>query len=129
MGIRFEVENMKEVQGKMRLASSLVGKAVDSGKKDTAEAILEEVERTSPVDTGRYKSNWDMVEKDDTVYIVNDTPYAKYLVFPNQHMVGSSKADVPSAGIQHNVRGIVKKHQKSYKEKVTTKVKGVLTSF
>lgn len=129
MGIRFEVQNLATVRAKMRAATAAITGAAEDGQKDTAEEILDEVIDTSPVRTGRYKSNWDLVEAGDTVYIYNDTPYGKYLVFPNSHMVGSPKADVPSRGIIHNVRGIIQKHKSTYKNNMTKRIRGVLESF
>lgn len=126
MGIRFEVENMKETQSKMAAVTSRITQAVKGGQEDEAEELFDEIVKTSPVDTGDYQDAWEMEEQGDTILLINDEDHAQYLVFPNQRQVGSAKADDPARGIQHNVRGIIKKHEGTFRSKIASRIKSVL---
>lgn len=80
----------------------------------TGEEVQEELESTSPVDTGEYQASWYMMQvAEDEVWILNEADHAKYVMLPNQVMVNSTKADLPASGILHDVKGVAKSKQKS----------------
>lgn len=80
----------------------------------TGEEVQEELESTSPVDTGEYQASWYMMQvAEDEVWILNEADHAKYVMLPNQVMVNSTKADLPGSGILHDVKGVAKSKQKS----------------
>lgn len=127
MGIRLEIENEQEVRAAMLATEGAVAEAVDQVRDDYTEKVYREMRHTSPVRTGTYKSNWSKEKDSDGARLVtNDTEYGPYLVWPNQHMIGSPKADKPGPGIIHNVRGRIKKMRAAYSKEMITKVNGVL---
>lgn len=125
--ITVEVENGAEVRRDLaRVDRKLSYKVQREGINEFARELKEEIEKTAPVDTGRYKDSWEMEQKDDGVIIYNTTEYGKYLVFPNQQMRGVPSADDPGRGILHNVRGIVFKNRDTFRDKLKKKVKNFL---
>lgn len=127
--MRVEIENVQEVRLAMLNAESRVASAVRDVQDDYADDIKSELVRTSPVKTGKYKGNWDTETDDDVRYVKNDTEYGKYLVYPNQKMVGSPKADKPGEGIIHNVRGTVHRMKAEYSKDMIKRVRSVLDSM
>lgn len=127
--MRVEIENEQQVIRRLEAADSRITLAVESGQEEFADELVTELENTSPVRTGEYKGSWGTDEEGDTVYIVNNDPKAKYLVFPNQRMRGSPKADLPAQGILHNVRGITFNKRRSYREKVSSKIRNAARSL
>lgn len=113
---------------KLQAINDNVVASVDGGGRAYAEKLKKEIEETSPVDTGRYKADWHIEEdkSENRIYIVNSVPYAKHLVFPNSQFVGSSAADDPSAGILHNVRGIVHSEKSGFAKSILDAVRSVL---
>ena len=107
---------ISKVNSQLQQSAQDVNLGTIEGGRAAAEALLYEIKLTAPRDSGRYRNDWRIEERpnDDRgdLFIVNSVDYARYLVFPNRKMRGSPTADDPGRGIQHNVRGIVKKHQK-----------------
>lgn len=126
MTFKVEVKNIGKINAKLKSLQAAVGEVADEVQDEEAEALKEEVVRTSPVRSGTYQGNWKLEEKGDVIFLRNDTDYAKYLVYPNAKMRGSPKADKPSAGILHNVRGIVHKHKAKYESNMTSKIRSTL---
>jgi hypothetical protein len=131
MTLKIEIVNLASAKSRLRGAASKISGGVFDGQEEVAEDIFDEVKRTSPVRSGTYKSNWDMIEDEskNVIFLHNDTKYAKYLVYPNTRMVGSPRADDPTRGIIHNVRGIVQKHKSGYSDKVSDKVSSIMDSL
>ena len=126
MGVRFEVQNAEQVQLQMLAQEKAVEKAVEQVQQNYRDEVKETLEETSPVRTGKYKGNWRTDQEGETYYVWNPTEYAKYLVWPNQRMVGSDKADKPGAGIIHNVRGRIKTMQKKYEKSMISRVSAIV---
>lgn len=81
---------------------------------ETGKEVQDELESTSPVDTGEYQSSWYMMQvAEDEVWILNEADHAKYVMLPNQVMVNSPSADLPASGILHDVKGVAKGHKKT----------------
>lgn len=94
-----------------------------------AEKLLGDIQRTAPVDTGRYRDDWTKEKPEKGVReLINDVPYARHLVFPNSRMTGSPNADVPSEGITHNVRGLVFGRKTAFKDEYKVKLNSGLDS-
>jgi len=128
--MRIEVENGRQVRYDMARAEKIITQEVqDDAIGEFADDLKEEIVRTAPVRTGTYARSWEVVEVDDGYLIVNDTPYGKYLVFPNSRMVGSRKADDPGRGVLHNVRGIAFRERSTFRDKIKNKIRGLLSGF
>ena len=97
---------------------------------ETAREVKEDLEDTSPVDTGRYKSSWYIWPvSHDEVWILNEVSHAKYVMLPNTVMIGSNKADLPSQGILHNVKGVARNHNDSLNLNMAEELKRMIKSF
>ena len=123
------VENGHEVKADLAQADRDLTLAVrDEATQEFAEELKEKLEVTSPVYSGTYKSNWELEEAEDGDgwLITNDTPYARYLVFPNTVMQGSPRADDPGRGILHNVRGYVFEERRGLRNKARVKIRRLI---
>jgi hypothetical protein len=97
---------------------------------ETAEDVQDDLERTSPVDTGEYQSSWYMTQvAEDEVWILNEADHAQYVMLPNQNMVNSGKADLPASGILHDVKGVARRHQKSLNLDLSEQIQRLIKSF
>ncbi|MFB6236935.1 MAG: HK97 gp10 family phage protein [Halopenitus sp.] len=125
-----EINGFENTQSNLTDIDGRVVAAKDDATEAYAKSLLREIKKTAPVDTGEYKNDWRIEERDSDprgdVFIVNSTLHGPYLVFPNQKMVGSEKADDPSRGIIHNVRGIVQGHKMSFKETFASYIQNAL---
>lgn len=121
-----DIDGFDDVQDNISEVDNSAVIATREGGAIFARSLLAEIEATAPRDTGAYAGDWRIEERpnDDRgdIFIVNSTEHGPYLVFPNQKMVGSAKADDPSRGILHNVRGIVHRHRMDYKESVISAI-------
>lgn len=92
--------------------------------------IKDELENTSPVDSGEYQSSWYMMQvAEDEVWILNEADHAKYVMLPNQVMVNSPKADLPASGILHDVKGVAKNHQKTLNLSLAEQLQKLIKKF
>jgi hypothetical protein len=97
---------------------------------ETAEDVQDDLEKTSPVDTGEYQSSWYMAQvAEDEVWILNEADHAQYVMLPNQNMVNSGKADLPASGILHDVKGVARRHQKSLNLDLSEQIQRLIKSF
>jgi hypothetical protein len=97
---------------------------------ETAEDVQDDLEKTSPVDTGEYQSSWYMTQvAEDEVWILNEADHAQYVMLPNQNMVNSGKADLPASGILHDVKGVARRHQKSLNLDLSEQIQRLIKSF
>lgn len=111
--MRLNVKNLTNTLKNMVGAETAIDARTQAELEQFVDSLYEEIYQTSPVDTGTYKGNWEIVRKDDKeIHIKNETDYSVHLVFPNERMIGAKGADVPSRGILHNVRGIVHRRRK-----------------
>lgn len=108
-------------QGQTRANEALV---------ETAEKVQDELEQTSPVDTGEYQSSWYMFQvAEDEVWILNEADHAKYVMLPNQRMVNSGKADLPASGVLHNAKGVAKNHTQTINLQLSEKLQRLFKNF
>lgn len=95
--------------------------------KEQAEETKTKLERTSPVDTGEYKSSWYIWSaKEDEVWILNEADHAKYVMLPNSKFIGLAKADLPASGVLHNVKGIARAENQSLRENLSDQIADML---
>jgi uncharacterized protein YegL len=98
--------------------------------KEAGEKVKDDLENTSPVDTGEYKRSWYMMQvAEDEVWILNEADHAQYVMLPNQKMVNSSKADLPASGILHDVKGVARRHQKSLNLDLSEQLRRMIKKF
>lgn len=125
-----DISGFDETQSAIDGMTGNVVAATEAGGMEEAEELLDKIKETAPVETGEYKNDWHIEKRPEDprgdIFIVNTTEHGPYLVYPNSKMVGSEKADVPSQGIMHNVRGIVARHRKGYKDRVAEFIKDAL---
>lgn len=118
--IQIRVVNADQVKYDLARVDKEVTQEINDKVEEFTKDLFMEIVRTSPVKTGFYQSKWEYEEMEDEegYLITNEDDKAKFLVFPNTVMMGSTKADEPSQGILHNVRGIVFKRRKEFHNKI-----------
>lgn len=125
-----EISGFDETQNNLKQKTDSVVASAEVGSMEEAEYLLQKIKTTAPVASGTYREDWRIEKRpnDDRgdIFIVNSTEHGPYLVFPNKRMVGSSKADLPSQGIIHNVRGIVHSHRRDYRDAIIDIIKDAL---
>lgn len=129
MSMDADLKGMNDVQQGIDNKKNGAVVAIAQGGREHAEYLLQRIRNTAPVDSGEYKNDWRIEDDrggDDEIHIVNSVPYGAYLVFPNQRMIGSIKADDPSRGIIHNVRGLVHSEQTGFKTAIIRAIRRVL---
>jgi hypothetical protein len=90
---------------------------------ETAREVKDDLEDTSPHDTGEYENSWYIYPaKNDEVWILNEADHAQFVMLPNSKMVGSEKADLPTSGVLHNAEGVAKGHS----SKLSARIQSVL---
>lgn len=117
----FDVEYVGDTPGdiEQRLSKTATTgrRRVNNALRDTAEEVKNDLEASSPVETGVYQGSWYIFPvKEDEVWILNEAEHAKFVMLPNTKMVNASGADLPASGVLHNVKGRAKKHSESYKQ-------------
>ena len=126
MAFRLVTRGLKKIRSRLLASSEAVETAAKSSENEIAQQILNDVRATAPVDSGSYRDDWRIEERDGTTYLVNSQPHAIYLVLPNSRFVGASGADDPGTGVYHNVRGIVFKYTGEFPEVTASKIQGAL---
>lgn len=132
--VDFDVEYVGNEPGDIQKRLAELGTAAQSRANaalvDTAQEVQEDLEKTSPVDTGEYQSSWYMMQvAEDEVWILNEAEHAKYVMLPNSNMVNSGKADLPSSGILHDVKGVARSHQKSLNINAAEQIQRMIQNF
>lgn len=113
-GVEYVGDKPGDIENRLAQLSTQGQTRANRALVDAAENVKEDLEKTSPVDTGEYQASWyTMQVAEDEVWILNEADHAKYVMLPNQNMVNSSKADLPASGILHDVKGVAKSHQKT----------------
>lgn len=130
----FDVEMVGDTPGDIEQRLSQLGASAlertNGALLDTANDVKEDLEDTSPVDTGEYKRSWYIFEAaEDEVWILNEADHAKYVMLPNAIMRGSDKADVPSQGLLHNVKGVARGHKQSLRGDIVRELRKLFQQF
>lgn len=113
-----------DIQNRLAKTATTGRRRVNNALRDTAEEVKNDLEASSPEDTGEYKSSWYIFPvKEDEVWILNEADHAKFVMLPNSKMVNASGADLPASGVLHNVKGRAKKHSESYKQNMIEELK------
>lgn len=111
--VDFSVETIGDSPGDIENRLSMVNleasNRTNQALMQTAREVKDDLEETSPHDTGEYENSWYIYPaKNDEVWILNSADHAKYVMLPNSRMVGSDKADLPTSGVLHNAEGVAK---------------------
>lgn len=130
----FDVEFVGDTPGDMerRLAETATEgrRRTNQALRETAEEVKEDLEKTSPVDTGEYQDSWYIAPiSNEEVWILNEADHAKYVMLPNSKMIGSAKADLPAQGILHNVKGVAREHSDSYRNTLIDKLQEMFSDM
>lgn len=130
----FDVEMVgdtpNDIENRLARLGSQAGERTNEALRRTAEEVKADLEDTSPVDTGEYKRSWYIFEAaEDEVWILNEADHAKYVMLPNAIMRGSNKADVPSQGLLHNVKGVAKGHKSSLRGSLVQELRQLFQQF
>lgn len=125
MEVDIEIDGAEQTMSELAAAVSSAEDDVDEAEADFAEDLLRQFIRTSPVDSGYYRSQWELKKPTDRVVkLVNSADYAPYLVYPNSRMVGAEGAN--SRGILHNVRGMAFKRKTEFRTRIAKALFGGL---
>lgn len=130
----FDVEMVGDgpegVQDRLTSIANAADARANAALRETAQEVKEDLEDTSPVDTGEYQSSWYIYEvAQDEVWILNEADHAKYVMLPNSRMVGSSSADLPGQGVLHNVKGVARKHSDAHRENMLEQLRDMFSNF
>lgn len=97
---------------------------------ETARKVKEDLEDTSPHDTGEYENSWYVYSaKSDEVWILNEADHAPFVMLPNSKMVGSEEADLPTTGVLHNVKGVARGHSSSLSSNIQQAMQDLIEEF
>jgi len=130
----FDVEIIGDEPGEIEERLSALGTTAQSRTNDalleTAEDVKNDLEQSSPVDTGEYKGSWYIFQVDEgEVWILNEAEHAQFVMLPNSVMVGSSEADLPASGVLHNVKGVARNHKKSLNLDISDMLEELFSEF
>lgn len=130
----FQVEivgdSPEDMQKRLGAINQAARQRTNDALMETARDIKDDLEKTSPVDTGEYQKSWYIFPVDyNEVWILNEADHAKYVILPNSKMVNSSSADLPSQGILHNIKGVAKGHQSSLQMNMADEFKDLINAF
>lgn len=108
-----------DIEQRLSRAGIQLGEKTDQKLIEVAEEVKQDLEDTSPIDTGEYKNSWYIYSvKENEVWVLNEADHAKYVMLPNSRMVGSPSADLPTSGILHNAEGVAKGHSTDLSSKI-----------
>lgn len=129
-GVEFVGNSPGDIESRLGQLGTNARERTNDALRETAEDVKADLEDTSPVDTGQYRDSWYIFEAaEDEVWVLNSTDYAKHVMLPNSRMQGSTKADMPSMGILHNVKGVARQHQKGLKLNMSESLQRMLKAF
>ncbi len=130
----FSVENVgdspQDIQNRLSNLDDAVRRRTNEALRKTAEEIKEDLEDTSPVDTGEYQESWYIQPiANDEIWILNSADHAKFVMLPNRQMIGVASADFPSQGILHAVKSRAKQHSDSYRGNMVEELQDMIRNF
>lgn len=97
---------------------------------ETAREVKEDLEDTSPYDTGEYENSWYIYPaKNEEVWILNEADHAPFVMLPNSKMVGSDKADLPTSGVLHNAEGVARGNSSSLSTNIQQAMEDLIEEF
>lgn len=119
-----------DIQNRLTQIDTSVRRRTNRALRKTAEEVKEDLEDTSPVDTGEYQNSWYIMPISyNEIWILNEADHAKYVMLPNVQMINASGADLPAQGILHNVKGRAKRHSDSYKGNMIQELQDMIQNF
>lgn len=129
-GVEFVGDKPGDIENRLAQLSTQGQTRANEALKEAGEKVKDDLENTSPVDTGEYKRSWYMMQvAEDEVWILNEADHAQYVILPNQKMVNSAKADLPASGILHDVKGVARRHQKSLNLDLSEQLRRMIKQF
>jgi len=119
-----------DIQNRLSNLDDATRRRTNAALRKTAEEVKEDLEETSPVDTGKYQESWYIRPiANDEVWILNGAEHAKYVMLPNRQMIGVANADFPAQGILHAVKSRAKQHSDSYRENMVEELQDMIRNF
>lgn len=97
---------------------------------EVARDVKDDLEETSPHDTGEYENSWYIYPaENNVVWILNEADHAPFVMLPNSKMVGSDKADLPTSGVLHNAKGVARGHSDSLSTSISQAIQELFEEF
>lgn len=119
-----------DVERRLSELSSVGRRRTNAALRETASEVKDDLEETSPVDSGEYQSSWYIVPIEyDEVWILNEAEHAKFVMLPNTQMINASGADLPAQGILHNVKGVARRHSSDYRQNLIQELQEMIQQF
>jgi len=129
-GVEYVGNTPGEIESRLSKVNLQSKRRTNQALLETAREVREDLEKTAPVDSGEYRDSWYVFQvAEDEVWVLNEADHAKFVMLPNSKMVGSNKADLPSSGILHNVKGVARRHQKSLNVNMGSALQRMIKSF
>lgn len=126
-GVEYVGDSPGDIQSRLAQTSTTGRRRVNEALREAAEEVKEDLEDTSPVDTGDYQSGWYIFPvENEEVWILNDVEHAQFVMLPNAKMVGSNEADLPASGVLHNVKGVAKSNSDDYRQGLIEKLEEMI---
>lgn len=132
--VQFDVEYVgdtpTDIQDTLAQINTAARKRTNEALMETARGVKTDLEKSSPVDTGEYRDSWYIYSVSyNEVWVLDSADHAQYVMLPNQRMVGSANADLPSQGILHDVKGVAKKHSDNMQLDLSEALQKMIQSF
>lgn len=119
-----------EMQTRLSQTATAGRRRVNEALRETAEEVKEDLEKSSPVETGEYQSSWYIYPvENEEVWVLNEADHAKFVMLPNSKMVNASGADLPASGVLHNVKGRAREHSDRYKQNVIDQLQEMISGL
>ena len=119
-----------DIQNRLSNLDNATRRRTNAALRKTAEEVKQDLQDTSPVDTGEYQNSWYIMPIDyNEVWILNEADHAKYVMLPNRQMIGVANADFPAQGILHAVKSRAKQHSDSYRGNMVEELQDMIRNF
>lgn len=130
MGVEYIGNSPGDMQQRLAETATQGRRRVNEALRETAEDVKENLEKTSPVDSGEYQDSWYIAPiAEDEVWVLNEAEHAPYVMLPNSKMIGSSEADLPAQGILHNVKGVARQHMDDHRGNIMEKIEQMFSDM
>ena len=119
-----------DIQSRLTEIDTSVRRRTNNALRKTAEEVKEDLEDTSPVDTGEYQNSWYIMSVDyNEIWILNEADHAKFVMLPNTQMINATGADFPAQGILHGVKSRARQHSDSYRGNMIEELQDMIQNF
>ncbi len=128
--VEYVGDSPSDIQNRLSALGNAVGQRTNAALMETAQEVKEDLQDTSPVDTGEYQESWYIQPvSNNEVWVLNGADHAKFVMLPNRQMIGVANADFPSQGILHAVKSRAKQHSDSYRGNMVEQLKDMVQNF